>query len=62
MGLKPSKSLAHPYEADPAPILNARPPLWWLPELERCAIEEAQAIQYGGLGIRPRRSKESRDR
>jgi hypothetical protein len=61
MGNKPSNSLAHPYEPERCPILEAWPEFWWMEEMEKAALEEALAIKLGGEGLRPRRSS-GRDR
>jgi hypothetical protein len=53
-----SDSTAHPYEPEPCPILHAWPEHWWMNEMERLALEEALARQYGGQGIRPRPERE----
>jgi hypothetical protein len=55
MSGKPRESLAHPYEPEPYPILHAWPELWWMPEWERSAVQDARARQYGGTGYQPRK-------
>jgi hypothetical protein len=54
MSNKPSDSLAHPYEPEPYPILNARSEFWWMPEWEKTVMMDALARQYGGEGYLPR--------
>jgi hypothetical protein len=55
---KPSTSTAHPYEPEPYPILHAWSEFWWMEELDKAALEEALARQWGGEGLRPRPSPE----
>lgn len=52
--MKPSESLAHPYDAEPYPILEAWPEFWWMSEWDRVVLQDQRARQYGGLGYFPR--------
>jgi hypothetical protein len=55
---KRSNSPAHPYEPEPYPILEAWPDFWWMEEMEKTALEEALAREYGGQGVHPRPERE----
>lgn len=52
--MKPSKSTAHPYEAEEHPILEASAEFCWMSEEERTAALEARARKNGGQGYLPR--------
>jgi hypothetical protein len=47
---RPSDSIAHAYEPEPYPILEAWPEFWWMSESDRSSVIETRALAYGGQG------------